>query len=102
MNNRKILNIQDATFSVPTIEIPILNKINYEVYEGDFAYGLRNGEGVFSFLDGSSFTGKFISDERYGKGVEVSSDGTRFEGYWLGNKREGISTFTNPLSDIQH
>ncbi len=33
-----------------------------EVYEGDFAYGLRNGEGVFSFLDGSSFSGKFISD----------------------------------------
>jgi hypothetical protein len=73
-----------------------------EVYEGFFAYGLRNGEGVFSFLDGSSFSGKFISDERYGKGVEVSSDGTRFEGYWLGNKREGISLLTDPSSNIQY
>ena len=51
MNNRKILNIQDATFSVPTIEIPILNKINYEVYEGDFVIILgSNGSGKSTLL----------------------------------------------------
>ena len=55
-------------------------------FEGEFADGLMMGEGTYTFVDGSFFTGKFKKDRVDGKGALVAPGGTikkpKMTGVW--------------------
>eukprot|EP00873_Tetraselmis_striata_P027642 jgi/Tetstr1/447906/TSEL_035214.t1 len=61
-------------------------------YEGAFADGEIQGEGVRVWSDGSSFTGTFVHGEPSGPGVWVGANGARYEGEFQGYTRHGEGT----------
>jgi len=67
---KTLLKIKEASFSVPSIETPILDKINYEVFSGDFVIILgSNGSGkstLLKLIDKriSSNNGKVLLEEK--------------------------------------
>lgn len=66
----KILTIKEVSFSVPSLQEPILNKINYEIYAGDFVIVLgSNGSGKSTLLklidrQSSPSIGKLFLEEK--------------------------------------
>lgn len=60
-----------------------------ERYEGEWDKGKRDGIGVATWPDGSSYIGQWRADSTHGKGIYVKSDGERYEGDWAGGRREG-------------
>ena len=41
---------------------------NKDSYEGEWAEGMKSGEGTYLFLDGSSYKGIWEGDDRNGEG----------------------------------
>jgi hypothetical protein len=60
-----------------------------ERYEGEWEKGKRDGIGVATWPDGSSYIGQWRADSTHGKGIYVKSDGERYEGDWVSGLREG-------------
>lgn len=58
------------------------------VYSGQFKNGLKDGEGQFNWIDGSSYKGDFRKDQRHGKGFFRSKQGS-FKGDWRNDEIEG-------------
>ncbi len=93
MKNKVILEIKDASFSVPRIETPILNKINYEVYEGDFIIVLgSNGSGKSTLLK--------LIDKRLGLNKNtIFLEGHDINSYSQKNYYEKVKTLTQNCND---
>ena len=49
-------------------------------YVGDFKYGERTGQGTMTYPDGQKYTGEFKDGERNGQGTLVYPDGRKLEG----------------------
>ncbi|CDW71378.1 UNKNOWN [Stylonychia lemnae] len=60
-------------------------KIDY-VYIGDFQNNKKNGYGVFTWGQISTYEGQFSNDHRHGFGVCQWYDGSKYEGEW----RQGV------------
>lgn len=56
-------------------------------YVGGWVDGLRHGDGVIFFSDGSRFEGSFVRGLRDGSGILYKSDGTVIRGLWRGGKK---------------
>lgn len=60
--------------------------IGKDIYEGEFRYGLPDGQGTYTWSNQNVFTGKFSKGLREGKGKMIfKRDGGRdsiVEGYW--------------------
>lgn len=54
--------------------------INGSVYEGDFANGLKEGNGMLTFPDGSRYWGEFSMDLFNGQGEFIWNDGNYYKG----------------------
>ena len=55
-------------------------------------FGLRDGQGVNIWSDGSRYNGEWKNDLRHGKGIMIRSDGDKYEGEWKDDKRNGRGT----------
>ena len=44
-------------------------------YIGEFKNGMRDGKGIFYFLDGARYEGDYKCDKREGKGIIYYSNG---------------------------
>jgi hypothetical protein len=63
------------------------------VYEGDWVYGIREGQGKLSFADGSFYRGEFKKDQMWGKGIFIDGvTNTQYDGEWRANMRQGLGT----------
>ena len=62
-------------------------------YEGEYANGLKNGKGVFYFMNGARYEGEWKDDKKNGKGVYYYAaepwKGHRYEGEFLDDKKNG-------------
>ena len=52
-------------------------------YTGKFVNGVRKGYGVLSLPDGSSYEGQWKQDNQHGKGKLVTASGEVKEGKWF-------------------
>ncbi len=58
-------------------------------YVGDFARGLRNGEGTYTYANGDRYVGAWLDGDMHGHGVYTFADGGRYEGEWRHDKMHG-------------
>lgn len=52
------------------------------VYNGQYRYGLREGQGNQKYKDGTTYTGGWKQDKFDGFGTVQFTDGSKFEGYF--------------------
>ena len=56
------------------------NKQKIQVYDGDWDNGLRHGQGLLRFADGSFYKGQFDRERKHGSGCMVWKDGSQYQG----------------------
>jgi hypothetical protein len=56
------------------------------VYEGSWQFGLRHGEGRFSYGRDEYYNGDWANDEKHGAGIYTFPGGT-YNGAWVRNRR---------------
>lgn len=66
------------------------------IYEGCFKDGLKYGNGVFTWANGTNFKGQFLNDCMHGEGIMTFHDGKRYVGGWENNEMHGDGKFTWP------
>lgn len=44
-------------------------------YKGQFKDGMKNGNGILTYFDGTKYNGEFIDDKMCGYGIKVDCDG---------------------------
>ena len=65
-------------------------------YEGSFVNGLRDGEGVYEWTDGASYSGDWSSDQMNGDGVyyyPANGTGYKLSGSFVNGKPDGTCTY---------
>ena len=65
------------------------------VYEGDYANGLRNGQGTYYYPDGEKYVGEFGDGVREGQGCFYWNDGTSWEGSFKENEMDGKGMYSD-------
>mmetsp|Transcript_19379 Transcript_19379/g.33030 ORF Transcript_19379/g.33030 Transcript_19379/m.33030 type:complete len:268 (+) Transcript_19379:48-851(+) len=69
-------------------------------YEGEWKNGLRHGEGMYKWTDGSSYSGQWKDDKKHGVGVKKWPDGSSYDGEWRENKKHGKGTKRHANGDV--
>jgi len=64
------------------------------VYEGEWQSGVMHGQGTYFFADGCTYQGQYADGKRHGRGVYRFLDGSFFEGEYREGVVEGRGTFT--------
>lgn len=59
------------------------------IYEGDFANGAPQGDGVFVYKDGARYEGQFQNGAMHGRGRQTYADGGVYDGDWADNRIAG-------------
>jgi hypothetical protein len=95
----------------------IANYENGDVYDGDFANGIREGSGTYRYGKNKDvYTGDWINNLKHGIGkmtynmAEPPADGDEdkpvepkigeYQGYWENGRRHGEGVFTYPNGDV--
>jgi len=55
-----------------------------------------NGQGTYTYADGSVYAGQWKNDKFNGQGTFTYSDGSVYIGHWENSQRNGQGTFTRP------
>ena len=59
-------------------------------YSGEFQHGKIDGKGIYTFIDGSTYRGKFRNNVRCGYGMmEYATTQSIYIGEWSNNYRHG-------------
>jgi formylglycine-generating enzyme required for sulfatase activity len=66
------------------------------VYVGKWKNDKFNGQGTFTYSDGSVYVGQWENSQRNGQGTFTYSDGSVYVGQWENSQRNGQGTFTRP------
>ncbi len=62
--------------------------------EAEFHFGVENGEGTVTWLDGARYEGQLVNQRRNGKGKLTQSDGSSYEGYFKDGFYSGRGVLT--------
>ena len=65
---------------------------NEVVYKGDWKCGLKDGNGVIEYCNGTVYEGEFKNGKKYGQGVLYFKSGNYHSGEWADDKRCGLGT----------
>ena len=71
-------------------------KYEEDVYEGEYYDGLKNGNGKYTWSDGTVYEGNWVNDVLNGNGKYTWSDGVVYEGNWVNGDMNGYGTWTEP------
>jgi len=79
----------------------IVGKGTYEAkggqkYEGEFRFGVPNGQGTLWYPEGDKYVGEWIDGKRNGQGTYTWPDGRKYVGEWKDGKQNGQGTYTWP------
>ena len=69
---------------------------NGDVYVGQIAGGLREGQGSYAWSDGRRYVGGFRAGLEDGQGTYTYPNGEKYEGQFQANRRTGQGTYTWP------
>jgi len=69
---------------------------NGDVYVGQMAGGLREGQGSYAWADGRRYVGGFRAGLEDGQGTYTYPNGEKYEGQFQANRRTGQGTYTWP------
>ena len=70
------------------------------VYQGQFEYGRRHGEGTMSYINGERYEGVWNKDVRSGRGTYYYADGRRYEGSFEKDVVQGFGALYYTNGDI--
>lgn len=70
-------------------------------YDGEFQYGMRHGRGKHEFR-GEIYEGDWKWDQRDGQGTLTCKDGSTMQGAWQGGKTHGIVTMTDTKGTVTY
>lgn len=65
------------------------NKAEGVEYNGEWQNGLRDGEGILMYKNGSIYEGQWALGQKSGKGKMTYASGNYYDGEWKNNKRNG-------------
>jgi uncharacterized caspase-like protein len=71
-----------------------LTYANGDVYVGETVNGKRQGEGVYTYKDGRSYTGAWQDDKRHGQGTMAFPNGDKYVGEFAEGLFHGQGTYT--------
>jgi hypothetical protein len=63
-------------------------------YYGDWANGVRQGQGVFTHQNGQAYEGAWRDDKKHGLGRVTWLNGESYDGQWMNDVIEGEGTYT--------
>ncbi|KAJ3322018.1 hypothetical protein HDV06_003618 [Boothiomyces sp. JEL0866] len=73
---------------------------NGDTYEGSYANGKRNGQGVYKWKAGHRYKGQFLDNVRHGTGYFVYPDGSKYNGEFAEGKRNGHGVYLYGNGDV--
>ena len=62
-------------------------------YEGEYKNGVKVGQGIITYADGTVQTGKFVNGQMMGEGVMIYEDGSKYVGNFINSSLHGFGTF---------
>jgi len=65
------------------------------VYTGDFNNGKADGRGTYKSINGWEYIGQFKEGLKSGEGTIIYSDGSVYKGEWKDDKEQGYGEFTS-------
>ncbi|MBN2611189.1 MAG: hypothetical protein JXB00_06500 [Bacteroidales bacterium] len=68
-------------------------------FKGDFKNGKREGRGMLTCPDGSSYEGMWANDEFNGQGTYKWADGAKYSGEWKNGVQDGYGIYFYPNGD---
>lgn len=71
-----------------------------EVYQGEWRYGARNGNGKLTGKLGEIYDGTWKDDQRHGFGKQVYPNGRVYTGEWKNDEANGLGKLTYPSGEI--
>jgi len=72
----------------------LLNPDGTFEYHGNWKKGIRHGNGIRQYQDGSEYVGSFFNNKKHGKGKETYSNEDIYEGQFQNDMRHGKGTYT--------
>ena len=63
-------------------------------YKGEFRSGLKEGQGLYTWVDGAWYNGTFKKDRENGFGTYHFSNGDEYVGHFLNGRLHGNGTYT--------
>ena len=72
------------------------------MYRGEFLGGHREGEGTYTFADGSQYTGEWSKGRYHGVGQCTWKDGRVYKGEWKEGKAHGFGVEKRSNGTIRH
>ncbi len=94
----KLNDLPPSSLKRTTKEAAIYMKRNE--YEGDWKNGQKHGDGVYSWINGDKYVGKFRNDNFF-KGRKVWSNGDVYNGYWENSQMHGYGKLEKADGEIQ-
>ena len=73
---------------------------NSDIYTGDIKEGLKDGQGVYSFINGDKYTGMWKNNLQHGIGKTEYAKGGKFYGCYACGKRDGEGVYNFINGDI--
>lgn len=95
--------LEDEDLATQFKDYPVLGPYVYDdqsVYEGQYRFGLRHGQGKQVFADGCCFVGYWISDKISIRGIFCKPDGSYVQGLIVQGKVEGYVSAKLSNGDI--
>ncbi|MBF0627007.1 MAG: hypothetical protein HQL91_02185 [Magnetococcales bacterium] len=66
-----------------------------DTYSGGWVNGNRQGEGTYQFSSGDRYSGEWQNNQKHGQGSYIFASGQRYDGEWRFNKKHGVGTITH-------
>ena len=70
-------------------------------YEGEYVRGVKEGNGIFIYPDGSKYEGQWKAGNRCGQGKYLYANGDWYKGNWKDNLKDGKGVYYHKQTDSQ-
>jgi len=96
INKTNEITDHQISINIPTNIVSYKNFFykNYDIFEGYYKNGLKNGYGKYAFFSGELYEGNFKDGAISGFGKIIYKNGDEYVGFWKNNMKHGKGEFT--------